>query len=103
MEKHIITFRTDPIGGLDRAQRYLTAVTVSDVPFTDKQPVPEEIKKMTNQFVTFLNALFAAFYHFVSNPRHVRLLVTVAVLVLVLVALMAPSLITLADHMGGLP
>ena len=58
---------------------------------------------MKNQFVSFLNALFTAIFSLVNSPQRIRLVVTIAVIVLiVLVALFVPQAAALADHMAGM-
>ena len=58
---------------------------------------------MKNQIASFLNSLFAAFFNLVNSPQRIRLVVTIAVIVLiVLVALFVPHAAALADHMAGM-
>jgi len=56
---------------------------------------------MKTQLDSFIRWLLAVVYSFLSNPRQVRLVVTVIVICLVLAALLVPTLVTFADHQGG--
>ncbi len=56
---------------------------------------------MKNQLVSFINWLLTALHFLLLDPQRVRLVLTVIALVVVLAALVVPSLTILADHMGG--
>ncbi len=56
---------------------------------------------MKTQLVSFINWLVSVLHSLLSDPQRVRLVLTVIALVVVLAALVVPSLTTLADHMGG--
>jgi hypothetical protein len=55
---------------------------------------------MKSLLVSFSRWLYAVICWLVSHPQRVRLIVSVVVICLVLVALLVPSLTTLADPMG---
>ncbi len=56
---------------------------------------------MKNQIASFIYWLFAFVYGLLSNPRRIRLAVTIVVVCLVLAVLLVPSLTTLADALSG--
>jgi hypothetical protein len=56
---------------------------------------------MKNQLVSFIHWLFAVVLSLLNNPRRVRLIVTVIILILALGALLIPSLPIFAGGMGG--
>jgi hypothetical protein len=56
---------------------------------------------MKNQLVSFINWLFAVIYGLLSNPRRLRLALTIVVVCLALLVLLVPSLTTFADAMSG--
>jgi hypothetical protein len=56
---------------------------------------------MKNQLASFINWLLAVIYGLLSNPRRLRLALTIVVVCLALLVLLVPSLTTFADNMAG--
>jgi hypothetical protein len=56
---------------------------------------------MKNQLASFINWLLAVIYGLLSNPRRLRLALTIVVVCLALLVLLVPSLTTFADAMSG--
>jgi hypothetical protein len=58
-------------------------------------------KTMKHQLTSLINWLLAVVYGLLSNPRHLRLALTVLVVVFALLVLLVPSLTTFADNLSG--
>jgi hypothetical protein len=56
---------------------------------------------MKHQLTSLINWLLAAIYGLLSNPRRLRLALTVLVVAVALLVLLVPSLTTFADNMAG--
>ncbi len=56
---------------------------------------------MKQQLASFVNWLFAFVYGLLSNPRRLRVVLTVVVVCLALLVLLVPSLTTSADALSG--
>jgi hypothetical protein len=56
---------------------------------------------MKNQLVSFIHWLFAVVYGLLSNPRRLRLALTILVVAVALLVLLMPSLHPFADALSG--
>ena len=56
---------------------------------------------MTNQFMSFIRFLIASVYGFLSNPVAMRRMALIVVVALIVVALIVPSVTTLARGLPG--